>query len=110
MSPALSSPPIAVFLAREHLAGRNHSNASSLEFDVVSLSDSMGWEVPLVKRALRQLQWDPRLRQGTGIPGFLVGGGEKIPPALPAAGWVSVGAGSRQAPVQPALGAFRRSQ
>lgn len=77
VSPALSSPPIAVFLARERLAGKNHSNASSLEFDVVSLSDSMGWEVPLVKRALRQLQWDPRLRQGIGIPGFLTGGGEK---------------------------------
>uniref|UniRef100_A0A8B9MAA9 DNA 3'-5' helicase n=1 Tax=Accipiter nisus TaxID=211598 RepID=A0A8B9MAA9_9AVES len=60
----LDSPPIAVFLARERLAGKNHSNASSLEFDVVSLSDSMGWEVPLVKRALRQLQWDPRLREG----------------------------------------------
>ncbi|XP_075560904.1 LOW QUALITY PROTEIN: ATP-dependent DNA helicase Q4 [Pelecanus crispus] len=63
---ARSSPPIAVFLARERLAGRDHSHASSLEFDVVSLSDSMGWEVALVKRALRQLQWDPRLRQGTG--------------------------------------------
>ncbi|KAM9302625.1 LOW QUALITY PROTEIN: ATP-dependent DNA helicase Q4 [Morus bassanus] len=60
---AQSSPPIAVFLARERLAGRAHSHASSLEFDVVSLSDSMGWEVALVKRALRQLQWDPRLRQ-----------------------------------------------
>uniref|UniRef100_A0A8C0ANB8 DNA 3'-5' helicase n=1 Tax=Buteo japonicus TaxID=224669 RepID=A0A8C0ANB8_9AVES len=64
LTPAACSPPIAVFLARERLAGRNHSNASSLEFDVVSLSDSMGWEVPLVKRALRQLQWDPRLREG----------------------------------------------
>ncbi|KAF1599459.1 ATP-dependent DNA helicase Q4, partial [Eudyptes chrysolophus] len=63
---ARSSPPVAVFLARERLAGRDHGHASSLEFDVVSLSDSMGWEVALVKRALRQLQWDPRLRQGTG--------------------------------------------
>ncbi|XP_067146190.1 ATP-dependent DNA helicase Q4 isoform X2 [Apteryx mantelli] len=63
---ARSSPPIAVFLARERLAGRDHSRASAVEFDVVSLSDSMGWEVALVKRALRQLQWDPRLQQGTG--------------------------------------------
>ncbi|XP_068789642.1 ATP-dependent DNA helicase Q4 isoform X2 [Struthio camelus] len=72
---ARSSPPIAVFLARERLAGRDHSRASSVEFDVVSLSDSMGWEVVLVKRALRQLQWDPRLQQGghgTGKSGVLV--------------------------------------
>ncbi|XP_053916305.1 ATP-dependent DNA helicase Q4 isoform X2 [Cuculus canorus] len=63
---ARSSPPVAVFLARERLAGRDHSHASSVEFDVVSLSDSMGWEVALVKRALRQLQWDPCLRQDGG--------------------------------------------
>ncbi|XP_062424557.1 ATP-dependent DNA helicase Q4 [Rhea pennata] len=72
---ARSSPPVAVFLARERLAGRDHSRASSAEFDVVSLSDSMGWEVALVKRALRQLQWDPRLQQGgtgTGKSGVLV--------------------------------------
>uniref|UniRef100_A0A8C0FIK1 DNA 3'-5' helicase n=1 Tax=Bubo bubo TaxID=30461 RepID=A0A8C0FIK1_BUBBB len=65
---ARSSPPVAVCLARERLAGRDHGHTSSLEFDVVSLSDSMGWEVVLVKRALRQLQWDPRLCQGTGVP------------------------------------------
>ncbi|XP_074434136.1 ATP-dependent DNA helicase Q4 [Larus michahellis] len=72
---ARSSPPVAVFLARERLAGRDHGAASSLEFDVVSLSDSMGWEVPLVKRNLRQLQWDSRLRQGgseEGKSGVLV--------------------------------------
>lgn len=63
----LSSPPVAVFLARERLAGKEHVHSGSVEFNVVSLSDSMGWEVVLVKRALRQLQWDPRLRTGTGI-------------------------------------------
>ncbi|KAM6411082.1 LOW QUALITY PROTEIN: ATP-dependent DNA helicase Q4 [Pluvialis apricaria] len=76
---ARSSPPVAVFLARERLAGRDHSRASSLEFDVVSLSDSMGWEVLLVKRTLRQLQWDPQLRQGSrgeGKNGVLVEFGE----------------------------------
>ncbi|XP_009466920.1 PREDICTED: ATP-dependent DNA helicase Q4 [Nipponia nippon] len=72
---ARSSPPVAAVLAREHLAGRDRDRAGSLEFDVVSLSNSMGWEVPLVKRALRQLQWDPRLRQdcgGAGKSGVLV--------------------------------------
>ncbi|XP_009992039.1 PREDICTED: ATP-dependent DNA helicase Q4, partial [Chaetura pelagica] len=71
---ARSSPPVAVFLARERLAGRDHSQSSSLEFDVISLSDSMGWEAPLVKRSLRQLQWDQQLRRGggTGTSGILV--------------------------------------
>ncbi|XP_057264064.1 ATP-dependent DNA helicase Q4-like, partial [Pezoporus wallicus] len=60
---ARSAPPPAVFLARERLEGKEHVESSSVEFNVVSLSDSMGWEVVLVKRALRQLQWDPRLRR-----------------------------------------------
>lgn len=28
-----------------------------LEFDVVEVADTMGWQLPLVKRGLRQLQW-----------------------------------------------------
>ncbi|KAM4686328.1 ATP-dependent DNA helicase Q4 [Amazona ochrocephala] len=72
---ARSCPPVAVFLARERLAGKGHVHSSSVEFDVVSLSDAMGWEVVLVKRALRQLQWDPRLRRdgrSNGKSGVLV--------------------------------------
>ncbi|KAM9573862.1 ATP-dependent DNA helicase Q4 [Guaruba guarouba] len=72
---ARSSPPVAVFLARERLAGKDHVHSSSVEFNVVSLSDSMGWEAVLVKRALRQLQWDPRLRRdgrSDGKSGVLV--------------------------------------
>nr|XP_009666226.1 PREDICTED: ATP-dependent DNA helicase Q4 [Struthio camelus australis] len=76
---ARSSPPIAVFLARERLAGRDHSRASSVEFDVVSLSDSMGWEVVLVKRALRQLQWDPRL-QPASLPRARLGARSRLRP------------------------------
>ncbi|XP_054241389.1 ATP-dependent DNA helicase Q4 [Indicator indicator] len=66
---AQSSPPVAVFLARERLEGREWSHGSSLEFDVVTLSDSMGWEVALVKRDLRQLQWDQRLQKGSSRKG-----------------------------------------
>ncbi|XP_073925573.1 ATP-dependent DNA helicase Q4 isoform X2 [Castor canadensis] len=40
--------------------------SSSLEFDVVELVDSMGWELASVRRALRQLQWDQD--PGTGAP------------------------------------------
>ncbi|XP_031948637.1 ATP-dependent DNA helicase Q4 isoform X6 [Corvus moneduloides] len=59
---ARSSPPVAAALARERSAV-----GGSLEFDVVSLSDSMAWESPLVKRSLRQLQWDSQ--KGTGKSG-----------------------------------------
>ncbi|KAK2512622.1 Recql4 [Columba guinea] len=72
---ARCSPPVAVALARERLAGKDRSAADALEFDVVALSDAMGWEPALVKRALRQLQWDPRLRRGdrgVGKNGILV--------------------------------------
>ncbi|XP_064910736.1 ATP-dependent DNA helicase Q4 isoform X1 [Columba livia] len=72
---ARCSPPVAVALARERLAGKDRGAADALEFDVVALSDSMGWEPALVKRALRQLQWDPWLRRGdrgVGKNGILV--------------------------------------
>uniref|UniRef100_A0A8C8SQ83 DNA 3'-5' helicase n=1 Tax=Pelusios castaneus TaxID=367368 RepID=A0A8C8SQ83_9SAUR len=72
---AKSCPPIALCLARERLAGVDHTHASSVEFNVVALSDSMGWEVLPVKRALRQLQWNTQLQKGcrgTGKSGVLV--------------------------------------
>ncbi|NXF81551.1 RECQ4 helicase, partial [Sclerurus mexicanus] len=53
-------PPLAAFLARERQAGRDVGNSGSVEFDVVELSDSMGWESGLVKRELRRLQWGER--------------------------------------------------
>nr|XP_040149367.1 ATP-dependent DNA helicase Q4 isoform X4 [Ictidomys tridecemlineatus] len=44
---------------------------SSMEFDVVELVNSMGWELASVQQALRQLQWDPEPRtgvlRGTGV-------------------------------------------
>lgn len=57
-------PPIAVCLARERLAGKDHTHCSELEFNVVELADSMGWEVLPVKRALRQLQWNTEFQKG----------------------------------------------
>lgn len=49
--------PVAVVLARKRLAGEKVEDCDSLEFDVVELADTMGWQLPLVKRGLRQLQW-----------------------------------------------------
>ncbi|MGH0159549.1 UNVERIFIED_CONTAM: hypothetical protein FKN15_037747 [Acipenser sinensis] len=69
-------PPVAVTLARQRMAGVNHAHTSSVEFDVVELSDSMGWELLPVKRGLRQLQWNtqrgPTGFKGTGKSGVLV--------------------------------------
>ncbi|XP_072226828.1 ATP-dependent DNA helicase Q4 [Leuresthes tenuis] len=50
-------PPIAVVLARRRMAGQRVERCDQLEFDVVEVADTMGWQLPLVKRGLRQLQW-----------------------------------------------------
>ncbi|XP_069802330.1 ATP-dependent DNA helicase Q4 isoform X2 [Dendropsophus ebraccatus] len=68
-------PPVAVALARERLAGVDHTHVSSVEFNAVELADSMGWEVIPVKRALRDLQWNSSAAggfRGTGRSGVLV--------------------------------------
>ncbi|XP_069771077.1 ATP-dependent DNA helicase Q4 isoform X2 [Narcine bancroftii] len=69
-------PAVAAALARESLSSISHIHSRSLEFDVVELADSMGWELLPVKRELRQLQWTmaPRKQgaQGTGKSGVLV--------------------------------------
>ncbi|KAG8005299.1 ATP-dependent DNA helicase Q4 [Nibea albiflora] len=50
-------PPVAVVLARRRMAGERVENCADVEFDVVEVADMMGWQLPLVKRGLRQLQW-----------------------------------------------------
>ncbi|XP_059496448.1 ATP-dependent DNA helicase Q4 isoform X2 [Stegostoma tigrinum] len=69
-------PPVAVALAKERLCGVEHTHSNSVEFDVVEMADSMGWELLPVKRELRQLQWttsQPKQGfQGTGKNGVLV--------------------------------------
>lgn len=52
-----SCPPVAVVLARRRMAGERVENCDDVEFDVVEVADMMGWQLPLVKRGLRQLQW-----------------------------------------------------
>ncbi|XP_070798035.1 ATP-dependent DNA helicase Q4 [Pituophis catenifer annectens] len=58
-------PPLAVCLAQQRLKGVRATQASSVEFDVIALADSMGWEVLPVKRALRQLQWSSPWQNGS---------------------------------------------
>ncbi|XP_074119379.1 ATP-dependent DNA helicase Q4 isoform X2 [Sminthopsis crassicaudata] len=49
-------PPVAVSLTRQQAA--KTKGRSSLEFNVVELADSMGWEAALVRCTLNQLQWE----------------------------------------------------
>ncbi|KAJ8386837.1 hypothetical protein AAFF_G00166320 [Aldrovandia affinis] len=67
-------PPVAVVLARKRMAGERVEAFDSVEFDVVELADTMGWQLPLVKRGLRQLQWNTERGSfgGTGKSGVLV--------------------------------------
>ncbi|XP_067111566.1 ATP-dependent DNA helicase Q4 [Osmerus mordax] len=60
-------PPVAVVLARKRMAGERVEAYDSVEFDVVEVADTMGWQLPLVKRGIRQLQWS-----GSGRGGVLV--------------------------------------
>ncbi|XP_073338845.1 ATP-dependent DNA helicase Q4 isoform X2 [Pagrus major] len=50
-------PPVAVVLARRRMAGERVESCDQVEFDVVEVADTMGWQLPMVKRGLRQLQW-----------------------------------------------------
>ncbi|XP_063525305.1 ATP-dependent DNA helicase Q4 isoform X6 [Pongo pygmaeus] len=63
-------PPLAVCLAQQ-LPEDPEQGSSSVEFDMVKLVDTMGWELASVRRALCQLQWDhePRtgVQRGTGV-------------------------------------------
>ncbi|XP_043834477.1 ATP-dependent DNA helicase Q4 isoform X2 [Dromiciops gliroides] len=56
--------PVAVGLARQQAA--KAKGGSSLDFNVVELADSMGWEAVLVRRTLNQLQWE--MAPGKGAP------------------------------------------
>lgn len=62
----LRCPPVAVTLARKRMAGERVESCDALEFDVVELADTMGWQLPLVKRGLRQLQWGSGERTHSG--------------------------------------------
>ncbi|GFN75198.1 werner syndrome, recq helicase-like [Plakobranchus ocellatus] len=54
---AKKCPPVAVAIARQKLEGKSFCKSSELEFKVVDVCDSMGWDSRLVKRELRALQW-----------------------------------------------------
>ncbi|XP_045431833.1 ATP-dependent DNA helicase Q4 isoform X2 [Pipistrellus kuhlii] len=55
--------PLAACLARQ-LPENTGGGSGTVEFDMLELVDSMGWELAPVRKALRQLQWDPEPRKG----------------------------------------------
>ncbi|XP_050001239.1 ATP-dependent DNA helicase Q4 [Alexandromys fortis] len=56
-------PPLAACWAKWPPKDTSRGS-SSLEFDMVELADSMGWELASVRQALLQLQWDQEPRKG----------------------------------------------
>ncbi|XP_036064454.1 ATP-dependent DNA helicase Q4 [Onychomys torridus] len=56
-------PPLAACWAKWP-PKETRQGSSSLEFDMVELADSMGWELASVRRALHQLQWDQQPKKG----------------------------------------------
>ncbi|XP_008068161.1 ATP-dependent DNA helicase Q4 [Carlito syrichta] len=69
-------PPLAVYLTRKPPEDIQQGS-SSVEFDMVKLGDSMGWELASVRKALCWLQWNQEPRTGVSrVPGVLVEFGE----------------------------------
>ncbi|XP_035315181.1 ATP-dependent DNA helicase Q4 isoform X1 [Cricetulus griseus] len=56
-------PPLAACLAK-YPPKDTSRGSSSLDFDMVELADSMGWDLSSVRRALYQLQWDQEPKKG----------------------------------------------
>ena len=54
----LQCPPVAVAIAKQKMTGETFSTRSDVEFDVIEVSDSMGWDSGPVKRELKLLQWN----------------------------------------------------
>jgi hypothetical protein len=53
-----------VAIARQKLEGKKFSNCNNITFDVIQLSDAMGWQSGLVKRELKALQWSVSAERG----------------------------------------------
>lgn len=59
-------PPLAACWAKWPPKDTSQGS-STLEFDVVELADSMGWELASVRQALHQLKWDQEPKKGMPI-------------------------------------------
>ncbi|XP_059170195.1 ATP-dependent DNA helicase Q4-like [Physella acuta] len=55
---AKKCPPVAVAIAKQKLDGKQFSVSSQLDFKVIDVCDSMGWDSGTVKRELKSLMWE----------------------------------------------------
>lgn len=49
---------MAVAIARQRKEGKNFSDCNRVDFNVIDLCDSMGWDSGVVKQELLSLQWE----------------------------------------------------
>lgn len=51
-------PPVAVAIAKAKKEGKTFANTNQIDFNVVDISDSMGWDSGPVKREIKCLPWN----------------------------------------------------
>jgi ATP-dependent DNA helicase Q4 len=49
---------VAVAIASARRDGKSFTNTNSIEFNVVDVSDTMGWDSGPVKKEIKLLQWN----------------------------------------------------
>lgn len=54
----LQCPPVAVAIAKARKEGKTFSNTNNIEFSVIDISDTMGWDSGPVKKELKLLMWN----------------------------------------------------
>ena len=55
---SLQCPPVAVAIAKLKKDGEFEKVANKIEFNVVELSDLLGWDSSPVKKELKLLEWN----------------------------------------------------
>lgn len=54
---AQSSPPLAMAIAQDMKKGKNHENSGFIEFPVIDVAATIGWDSGIVKNHLKNLEW-----------------------------------------------------
>ncbi|XP_051163305.1 ATP-dependent DNA helicase Q4 [Leptopilina boulardi] len=54
---AQSSPPLAMAIAKDMKKGKNHEKSGFIEFPVIDVAATIGWDSGVVKNHLKNLEW-----------------------------------------------------
>ncbi|XP_043468509.1 ATP-dependent DNA helicase Q4 [Leptopilina heterotoma] len=54
---AQTSPPLAMAIAQDMKKGKNHENSGFIEFPVIDVAATIGWDSGIVKNHLKNLEW-----------------------------------------------------